>query len=92
MRCQYRTGADKWVKSTDRKQADLRQEIAEKFSYTAQQGLRSLKFSKDGWDEGLNALLYHREVDPFKVWLEALPKWDEKKRLVNVLQECLGSR
>ena len=91
MRCQYRTGADKWVTSTDRKQADLRQEIAERFSYVSQQGLRALKFSKDGWDEGLNALLFHCEVDPFKVWLEALPKWDGEKRLVNILQECLGA-
>ena len=91
MRAQYKTGAAKWEKSTDRKQANLRQEIAEKFLYNGHRGPAALRFSKDSWDEHLNALLYHREVDPFLVWLEALPKWDEKKRLVNVLQECLGA-
>ena len=90
-RAQYKTGAAKWVRSTDRKQADLRQEIAEKFSYASQQGIRALRFSKDGYDEHLNALLHHRETDPFLDWLEALPAWDEKKRLANLLQECLGA-
>ena len=91
MRAEYKTGANNWVKSTDRKQADLREEIAERFSYTSQQGIRALRFSKDGYDEHLNALLYHREVDPFKVWLEALPAWDGNKRLAKLLPDCLGA-
>ena len=45
MRAEYKTGANKWVKSTDRKQAHLRQEIAERFSYSSQQGIRALRFS-----------------------------------------------
>ena len=91
MRAQYKTSANKWVKSTDRKQADLRQEIAEKFSYNSRQGIRALRFSKDAYDEHLNALLHHREVDPFKVWLEALPAWDNNKRLAKLLPDCLGA-
>ena len=88
---EYKKGADKWVRSTDRKQADLRLEIADKFSYIAQQGIRDLKFGKDTWDEGLNALLFRREVDPFREWLENLPQWDGNKRLANLLTDCLGA-
>ena len=91
MRAEYKTGAEKWVKSTDRKQADLRQEIAERFSYVSQQGIRALRFSKEGYGEHLNALLYHREVDPFRDWLEALPAWDGNKRLAKLLPDCLGA-
>ena len=91
MRVEYKKGAGEWEKSTDRKQADLRLEIADKFSYTAQQGIRDLKFGKDSWDEGLNAMLFHRERDPFRDWLENLPQWDGNKRLANLLTDCLGA-
>lgn len=91
MRAEFKEGANKWVKTSDRSSADLRREIAGRFSYTGHQGITSLRFSKDAWDEHLNALLHHREIDPFKSWLEALPKWDGKGRLANLLQECLGA-
>ena len=91
MRCEYKTGAAKWVKSTDRKQADLRQDIAEGFSYNTQRGIMALRYGKDSWDECLNALLYHRERDPFRDWLEALPKWDGTGRLAKLLVNLLGA-
>ena len=67
--------------------------IADKFSYrlAGGKGVAPLRFGAEAFNEHLNALLYHLEVDPFKSWLEALPKWDSKKRLANVLQECLGA-
>ena len=91
MRAEYKRGANKWEKTDDLSSADLRREIAEKFSYSARQGIMALRFGPDSWGEHLNALLHHRRVDPFRDWLEGLPAWDEKKRLVNVLQECLGA-
>ena len=91
MRAEYKMGANKWEKTDDLSSADLRREIAKKFSYSARQGIMALRFGPDSWGEHLNALLHHRRVDPFRDWLEGLPAWDEKKRLVNVLQECLGA-
>ena len=91
MRAEYKRGANKWEKTDDLSSADLRREIAEKFSYSARQGIMALRFGPDSWGEHLNALLHHRRVDPFRDWLEGLSAWDEKKRLVNVLQECLGA-
>ena len=40
-----------------------------------------MQFGRDRWGEVLNALLHRRRVDPFKVWLEALPPWDGETRL-----------
>ena len=91
LRCQIKRGSNEWKNTSDRSTASIRREIADKFEYEGQTERKALRFGKDSWDEHLNALLDDREVDPFKSWLEALPKWDEKKRLVNVLQECLGA-
>ena len=90
MRCQIKRGSNEWEKTSDRLSADLRREIADKFEYKGQVGRKDLRFSLESWNEHLNALLYHREVDPFKSWLESLPPWDHKNRLSNLLQECLG--
>ena len=85
-------GGGEWEKTTDRSSADLRRMIADKFSYRlVGKGIAPLRYGKDAWYEHLNALLYHLEVDPFKAWLEALPKWDGNKRLAKLLPDCLGA-
>ena len=40
----------------------------------------------------LNLSLYYeqRRVDPFREWIESLPKWDEKERLSNLLNDMFG--
>ena len=86
-------GGGEWEKTTDRSSADLRRMIADKFSYrlAGARGIAPLNYGKDSWYEHLNALLYHLEVDPFKAWLKALPKWDGTKRLANLLPDLLGA-
>ena len=91
MRAEFKKTASEWEKTDDLSSADLRREIAEKFLYSGHRGPAALRFGPDSWGEHLNALLHHRRVDPFRDWLESLPAWDEKKRLVNILQECLGA-
>ena len=80
-------------RTTDRSSADLRRQIADRFSYrlAGDKGLAPLRYGLDSWSEHLNALLFSREVDPFLVWLEALPKWDGTKRLAKLLTACLGA-
>ena len=93
MQAEISNGGGTWTKTTDRSSADLRRLIAGKFSYrlARKQEIAPLKYGKDSWDEHLNALLYHRETDPFKDWLEGLPEWDGKKRLIRLLPDCLGA-
>ena len=86
-------GGGTWTKTTDRSSADLRREIAGKFSYqlAGGKGIAPLRFGAESFTENLNALLYHRETDPFKDWLEALPAWDGTRRLDKLLPDCLGA-
>ena len=94
MRSELSNGGAKWEKTTDRSTADLRRLIADKFSYRRSSGNREivpLRYGAESFTEHLNALLYHLEVDPFKSWLETLPAWDGKVRLVKLLPDCLGA-
>ena len=45
------------------------------------------KISQVNWRTHTKALVHRNEVDPFKIWLESLPKWDNKPRLESVLME-----
>ena len=86
-------GGGTWEKTSDRSSADLRRVLAGKFSYrlAGGKGIAPLRFGAESFNEHLNALLYHLEVDPFKSWLEALPAWDGTKRLAELLPDCLGA-
>ena len=74
-------GQPNWEPSDDLKSDALREVIADSCLYPGAKGPARLQFSRDRWGEVLNALLHRRRVDPFKVWLEALPPWDGKTRL-----------
>ena len=93
MQAEISNGGGTWTKTTDRSSADLRRVIAGKYSYrlARKQEIAPLKYGKDSWDEHLNALLYHRETDPFRDWLEDLPEWDGTRRLAKLLPDCLGA-
>ena len=73
----YRGGD--WHEADDRSEASLRDQLAE----TCVTGDKNapLIFGRETWERSLNALLYDNEVDPFRAWLEALPKWDKVNRL-----------
>ena len=94
MRAELSNGGAKWEKTTDRSSADLRRTIADKFSYrrsSGKQEIAPLRYGAESFNEHLNALLYHRETDPFRDWLESLPAWDGTKRLAKLLPDCLGA-
>ena len=94
MRAELSNDGAKWEKTTDRSSADLRRTIADKFSYrrsSGKQEIAPLRYGAESFNEHLNALLYHRETDPFRDWLEALPAWDGTKRLAKLLPDCLGA-
>ena len=66
-----------WIEMTDRSMADLRRKIAERFQYqTESRGPSPLHFGEALWKLWSDALLYRRECDPFRDWLDRLPTWD----------------
>ena len=70
-----------WRNLDDRLGAELREVVAHRFVYEKKTETVPLRFSRDAWMDTLNAYLFHREVDPFKEWLEALKRWDGVERL-----------
>ena len=78
---------DGWERLDDREDAEIRAKIAENFTYKTQRGPAPLHFGRDRWQDSLNALLYHAQVDPFSLWLDSLPEWDGKDRVDIYLSE-----
>ena len=73
--------AQDWTRFTDRSMADLREKIARQFWYRTAQGPSPLKFGREACHDAINALLAHREIDPFCEWLEQLHDWQGKPHL-----------
>ena len=86
-RAELREGGNDWEPTNDRTVAKLVTTIAKRFSYSVQRGESPLKYGRDNWNLNFNALLKDREVDPFLLWLEALPEWDRTERLDEYLIE-----
>ena len=82
------TGPD-WYRVSDRREGHLQEAIAARF--TTPRG-KPLVFGRETWLRCLNALLYVREVDPFREWLEALPAWDGAERTAGWLAEVFDVR
>ncbi len=83
-----------WREMNDRNTADLRRTIAERYQYRTARGPSPLDYGEQKWNLYLNALLYQREVDPFRQWLtaDARPAWDETGRLDNWLSDVFDIR
>ena len=78
----------KWRELTDRVAAEMREFLAERFTTKGSNSdAVPMRFGLQRWADALNSMLYHREIDPFKEWLESLPAWDGKPRLQEVLFE-----
>ena len=75
-------GRPNWETSDDLRGAKLREMIADTCLYLGAKGLPSrLQFGRERWGDVLDAILDDRRVDPFKIWLDALPAWDGEDRI-----------
>ena len=79
------TDADTWEPINQRILANIREGIARQYYVKTKDGPRPLLWGRDSFEDTLNALLHHREVDPFEDWLSALPPWDRIERLSALL-------
>ena len=74
--------SDEWTPLSDRAAAKIRAIIAGLFTYETKRDENTpLAFGRETWADGVNAMLYNRETDPFVEWLDALPEWDGIPRL-----------
>ena len=74
-------GRSTWEVTDDLSGAKLREIIADTCLYPGTKGPARMQFSRDRWGDVMNAILDDRRVDPFKLWLDALPPWDGEDRL-----------
>ena len=77
---------DRWREANDRLLCDIRAEIPLAFverptRHGQNEAPKPLAFGRTIWEDSFSALLHHAEVDPFRDWLEALPRWDGTDRL-----------
>ena len=86
---EYQHGTADWCRFNDRREGHLQEAVAKR--YTTPRG-RPLAFGRETWWRCLNALLFEREVDPFRAWLEALPSWDGSARVDGWLAEVFDVR
>ena len=85
---QYSTAPD-WHRFHDRRESHLQEAIAKRFTTPRS---KPLVFGRETWQRCLNALLFEREVDPFRAWLETLPPWDSTGRVDGWLAEVFDVR
>ena len=75
-------GRTNWESSDDMRGAKLREMIADTCLYPGAKGVPArLQFGRERWGDVMDAILDDRRVDPFKIWLDALPPWDGEDRL-----------
>ena len=86
-RAELRHDEGDWEPTDDRTVAKLVTTIAGRFSYSVKRGDSPLKYGRDNWNLYFNSLLKDHEVDPFLLWLEALPRWDRIERIDKYLIE-----
>ena len=79
MRDELRHNGGEWREANDRLIRDIRSQIPEKFAERGKD--RRLFFGRTAFEDCFGALLNRAEVDPFKQWLDALPKWKGETRL-----------
>ena len=90
-RAELRHEGKDWEPTNDRTVAKLVTTIAKRFSYSVHRGEAPLKYGRENWNLNFSALLKDREVDPFLLWLEALPQWDRTERIDKYLIEFFST-
>ena len=86
-------GDDAWLDFNDRKNASLREQIADNFRFAAKgKGKAPALFGRDAWADALLALSHRSEVDPFAQYLDALPAWDGTQRTRFMAEQRLCDR
>ena len=79
---------EKWQEMTGRAAAYIRAQIEERYVVKGYNGIMPLKFGRDMFNEGLDAMLYSREVDPFVDYLDELPAVKGRRYLSGSLAHC----
>ena len=79
-----------WITSNRLEQASLRDLIAERCRVPISKGEKPVLFNSENWERCRDALMRDRQVDPFLLWVEAMPEWDGTSRIGQMIQTLWG--
>lgn len=78
--------ADEWIGDSDDVQSVLRVTIESSLTFASGKKTIAARYPIVKWEDGIRYARSTNMVDPFKLWLESLPKWDGKVRLISLAQ------
>ena len=76
--------AERWEASDDMRGAEAPRDDCRYLPRTRERERRCrarMQFGRERWGDVMDAILNKRRVDPFKIWLNALPAWDGENRI-----------
>ena len=79
-----------WITSSRLEQASLRDLIAERCRVPISKGEKPALFNSENWERCRDALMRDRQVDPFLLWVAAMPEWDGTPRIGAMIQTLWG--
>ena len=88
-KAEIREGQADWRGLNDRNSGALRDQIEQKFAYQTARGAKPLRYGGEAWHTYCNSIFDEHEVDPFLVWLEALPDWDGVARCAAIRESMI---
>ena len=90
-RVEHRLQDAQWQAADDRMTSDIRAKIGELFHVERRGGDSPLSFGKLTYYDLLDAIVHHRQEDPFLLWVESRPPWDGEPRIDNLLASLFGA-
>ena len=76
-----------WTVEDDMHAAHMRGLVAKTYDFEDGDGNRkAAKFGASAWRESMHDMLHTSRVDPFLVWVNELPPWDNVRRLDYLLE------
>ena len=76
-----------WRAVDDLMMARTADDIARQYYCTSYRGPVRLRYGRDRWTDGVNAICDKHRVDPFKEYLEGLPRWPTKQ--TSIIEQIL---
>ena len=75
---------EEWQAQTKHVDAAIRAAILDDFKFHNGKDESHAKWGRESYEENINSIVFGKQVDPFKEWLEALDPWDNSNRLPQI--------
>ena len=81
---------NRWVARSEPGDAAIRAAIFDNFRFHNSNDDSPARWGAEAYDEHINSIVFGKQIDPFKEWLEPLDPWDNENRLDGIWESALG--